>query len=426
MNLSHTVPTDHGPRYCPGYERSRGLVGILGREDAHVTNSPSTGPIELGANQQLQFTKGPARFITANDGSKDCTALLVMDTLFAKLRDLHKDSHHLLRKQGQMDHARRESRDLETSMKRIEETIEMAENQAEIVELRETVEQHESDLFKLRQRGDELEESVKQLQGRIYSSKSHIQWALHNAMQEADLFEPRRPLTPFTMTDTKSESQTQQENHHETGNEDYNTVDIVTGGVGDAAHQSTSREDTDIAPEELHSIRQKAWQSYNKALVTMHKVQSLFDNRQQSYKTDLAEYQQGFTKGIYNISRSEFDRSKIRYGMNVTRALITVKEAFEVAKEYAQAVDAIGYDYDDASSGYSCYEESCPEGLLVPCLAAEDWSHVSEWLIRIPDRGNADGRKSPREPELKQTEVDDWNGDEVDPADSISQVDFDE
>ena len=426
LNASHTVPTNHEPQCCPGYERSRGMVGISGREDIHATNSLLIGPIELGANQQPRFTEGPARFITANDGSKDCMALLVTDTLFAKLRDFHEDSHHLLRKQGQLNHARRETRDFETATRQIKETIKKAENQAETVGLRETVQQRERGLLKLRQRGHELEDSVKELEGRIRSSKSHIQWALHNAMQEADLFEPHRPLTPFTMTDTESEPQTQKENHHDAGNEDYNTVDIAANGLGDAALHSVSREDTDVAPEELQSIRQKAWESYNEALMTVHEVQSLFDNRQQSYETDLAEYEQGFANGIYNISRSEFDCSKVRYGMNVTRALITAEEAFEVAKEHAQAVEAIGYDYDDTWSCYSCYEESWPESQLASYLATKDWTHVSEWLVRISGHGNAEARELLLEPEIKQPEVDNWYGDEVDPADSISQVDFDE
>ena len=423
LNTSHTVPTNHEPQYCPGYERNRRMVGTLGREDIHATNSLSVGPIELGANQQPRFTEGPARFITANDGSQDCMALLVTDTLLAKLHGLHEDSHHLLRKQGQVHHARRECRDFETSIRQIKET---AENQAETVEFRETVQQHERRLLKLRQWRDELEDSVKQLEGRINSSKSHIQWTLHNAMQETDLLKPHRPLTPHTIIDTESEPRIQNESHDDTSNENYNMVDIAADGVGGAAHRSTPRKDTDIAPEELQSIREKAWQSYNEALVTMHEVQSLFDNRQQSYETDLAEYQQGYANGIYNISRSEFDCSKIRYGMNVTRALITAEEAVEVAKEHAQAVDAIGYDYDDTSSCYSCYEESWPESELASYLATKDWSHVSEWLVRIPERGNAEARELLLEPELKQSEVDDWYGDEVDPADSISQVDFDE
>ena len=160
--------------------------------------------------------------------------------------------------------------------------------------------------------------------------------------------------------------------------------------------------------------------------MTLHKVQSLFDNRQQSHETDLAEYQQGLANGAYNISRSEFDCSKIRNGMYVNGALITAEEAFEVAKDHAQAVNAIGYDYDDASSCHTCNEESWPESQLAPYLTTKDWSHVSECLVRVPKGGNTETRKSSLKSELEQPEVDNWYGNEVNPADSISQVNFDE
>ena len=171
----------------------------------------------------------------------------------------------------------RESRDLETLLRQTKETRGKAKNQAEIVEPKQTLQQGERRLLKLRQRADELEDSVEELEGRIRSSESHIQWALHNAMQEADLLEPHTPLTPFTMTDTESRPPTQKEINHDTGEKAYDTGDIAANGVGDAAHHCTSREDTDDTPEELQSIRQTAWESYNKALVTMHTVQSPFD-----------------------------------------------------------------------------------------------------------------------------------------------------
>ena len=77
-------------------------------------------------------------------------------------------------------------------------------------------------------------------------------------MQEADLLEPHRPLTPFIMTNTESESRILKGSHHDTSDEDYCTDCVATDGVGDAAHHRASREDTDDAPEKLQSIRQRA------------------------------------------------------------------------------------------------------------------------------------------------------------------------
>lgn len=442
-NYTQPSPTDDRLRDGPGHERSESTSADRGGDGTQVTNSPSNGPteqvthqqqestvppangpIEQGASLQPQFTEGPARFIIANDGSKDCVALLVTDTLIAKLRDLYEDSHHLSGKEGPLDDVRREARSLENTINETKELIEVAENKDQFEELQGMMQQQESRLLRIRQRRDELEKGAKHLERNVTSSKAHIQWVLDTAMKEADLLEPHRPLTPVTMTRIESDADTQEDADQitrdgtSTKNQKHNQARSLADGVDPPRRNSVIPVNTDDVPEELQLLRREAWDSYNHNLVTMHKVQALFDNRQQSYETDLADYQEGFASGTYNISRSEFDRSKIRYGQKVTRALIDAEEAFEAAKEHAQAVGAIGSDCDDAMSCYGCYEESWPESQLASYIATKDWGYVHDWLAELPETSTPE--------EFNPPEVDDWYADEVDPADSISQIDFDE
>ena len=446
-NTIETPPTNHILQHCPSRGRGRSTPGDLRGDYAQDTNSPSDGPteeafnqqqqsttspsegpIEQGVNLQPQFTEGPARFVMANDGSKDCMALLMTDTLVAKLRDLYEDSHHLSGKQGPLDYARREAHNFETSINQIKLSIEEAQNEEKVEELQEIMQQQEPQRLKLFKQRDELEKGAKQLERNVTHSKAHIQWVLDTAMKEAGLLEPHRPLTPVTMIDFESEFKDQEEIHQNTYNEkaskdgNHKAVENMTDGASFPKRHSGVLANTENVPEESQSLRRAAWESYNETLTTMHQVQALFDNRQQSYETDLSDYQQGFKNGIYRISRSEFDRSKIRYGQKVTRALIDAEEAFEAAKEQAQAVGAIGSDYDDATNCYGCYEESWAESQLVSYIAAKDWGFVHDWLAGLPAPSN------PEEVELESEppEVDDWYADEVDPADSISQVDFDD
>ena len=440
-NCIQIPSTDDKLQDCPGRERSKstsverrgdstqrtnspsgGAIEQELNQQRHSTVSSSNGPIDQGVSQQPQFTEGPARFIIANDGTKDCMALLVTDTLIANLHDLYEDSHHLSGKEGPLDYARREVRSLENSIDETNELIEVAENEEKFEELQGMLQRREVRLLKVRQRRDELDKGAKQLERNITSSKAHIQWVLDTAMKEADLLEPHKPLTPVTMTDTESNpechEEAQQRTDKKTGieNQKHDQTQKVTDGVNPPGQHSVIPVNTDDVPEELQLLRREAWESYDDTLVTMHKVQALFDNRQQSYETDLAEYQEGFASGIYDISRSEFDRSKIRYGQKVTRALMDAEEAFEAAKEHAQAVGAIGSDYD-ATTYYSCYEESWPENQLASYIATKDWGYVHDWLAELP-------AITPEE--LDPPELDDWYADEVDPADSISQIDFDE
>ena len=427
-NATQTSPTRDRLQQCTGRERTKSISENRRVDSNQSINLAGNGLIEQRVDQQPQFTEGPVRFVMANDGSKDCMGLLVTDTLIAKLRDLHEDSHHLSGKQGPLDYARRETRNLETSINQLQESIEMTEDQGQAEKLPGMAQKREAQLLKLRQRRDKLESDTKQLERNVTSSKAHILWVLDNAMKEADLLEPHRPLTPVTITDIESEAEIREEIHHTThsdkGSKNGNqqaTVSVIDDADFPTRHSILST-NTDNVPEENPSLRRAAWESYNENLVKIHKVQALFDNRQQSYETDLADYQQGFADGIYNISRSEFDRSKIRYVQKVTRALIDAEEAFEAAKEYAQAVGALRSDYDDVTDCYGCYEESWPESQLASYLDKKDWGDVHYWLAELPERSS----QGQQEKELEPPEVDEWYADDVDPADSISQVDFDD
>lgn len=430
LNSSQPPPTSNRPQYCPGCERNRNNVRELAIDG---TTSPSNGPIEQGAYLQPQFTEGPARFITVKDGSKDCIALLVTDTLIAKLRDIYKHSHHLSSRQGLLDSARREAQNSKTSTSENSGPIEVAGIERKIVNLQGVAQNQERGLLESRRRRDDLEGGAEQPQSRVTASRAHILWALQNAMKEADLLEPHGPITPVAMMDVDSELETQEESRYTTNSGEIEAGEEVGDRAEYAEQHSVLFANPGNDPEEWQLLRQEAWESYNAALITMHNVQALFDSRQESYETDLADYQRGFANGIYNISRSEFDRSKIRYGQKVTRALINAEDAYEAAKEQAQAVGAIGSDYNNATDCDDLYEASWPASQLASYLAKKDWSHVTEWLAKAPEPLEPKPKPKPKlkpelelELELGQPDVDAWFAEEIDPADSISQVDFDE
>lgn len=106
--------------------------------------------------------------------------------------------------------------------------------------------------------------------------------------------------------------------------------------------------------------------------------------------------------------------------------MINAEDAYEAAKEQAQAVGAIGSDDNNATDCYDFYQESWPASQLASCLAKKDWSRVNEWLAKAPGLEEFPERTAELRLELEEPEIEHWFADEVDPADSISQVDFDE
>ena len=412
-------PRSNGRLQCyPSYAKSGSASGDRAGDDTHGTNLSPTVSCNQEVNQPPQYSEGPARFLTAAEGSNDCLALSVTDTLISRLRDLYEDSHHLSAKKGPLDYARREAQSLESVINQSRDGIEMATNQEEAEVLQETLQRRERKLLKIRQRKDTLETDVRELERNIASYRAHIEWVLENAMKEAKLLEPHRPLTPVTTSSVASEPGAEDVSLHNANNRNHDTVENVSDEAVCPVKHSNLLAGTSNTSE---ALKMEALESYNEALVTMHKVQALFDDRQQSYETDLADYEEGFANGIYTISRSNFDRCKLRYGQKLTRALINTEEAFEAAKQHAQAIGALGSDYHDATDYYGYYEESCPEDEVASYLAAKDWNHVHEWLAGISEPVELE------EFESKGSTIGDRStAEEVDPADSISQIDFDD
>ena len=168
---------------------------------------------------------------------------------------------------------------------------------------------------------------------------------------------------------------------------------------------------SDEVPADENSVRQTAWEDYNEKLEIYHKFQALFDDRQQAYETNLAKFQDGVRIGIYNVSRSEFDRNRVLHGQKLTRALI------DAAKAYAQAVGATGSEYKQMNH-YGNYEESMPESQIASYNASKDFSGIYDWMFSLSEPCDPNG--------FEPVEVDDWGAKKVDQTDSISQIDFEE
>ena len=424
QSTSSNVKSKHNLDHRTGERTPR----LLGSDNAGLqdTSPTSTRPIEHTVSQQPQFTDGPARFVVINDGSKDCLALLVTETFLVKSRDLHEDSHHLLGKQGPLQQVRRDARNAEASMSVARDSLEMAESQEQVDELEAVVQKRESELIEALHRKNEIETGAKLLESSIAASRAYTQWVLETAMGEANLLEPHRPLTPFTAADTEDDENIHElcnQSHSENADNDNGFQNTVQDTDGLEQQPSVSANDPEVPassddiPMDESSIRQAAREDYQDKLETFRKVQAIFDNRQRAYEANLAKFQDGLQRGIYTMSRSEFDRNRVRHGQKITRTLIDAEEAFDAAKIYAQAVGATPSDYEQTNHFGSC-EESMPESQLALYNASKDFGDVYSWMVNVPEAVDPDN--------LEPVEVDDWDAKEVDHTDSISQIDFEE
>ena len=370
------------------------------------STSPDDVHVEQEELPQPQFTEGPSRFVLAKDGSRDCVALLVNETFLAKLRDLFQEEREFEILDEPLSHADLDLRNIERSMQESQKALETAESDEEAEEYHNTLEQQTDDLHKLRRWRDEIREERRKVKSDLELSRNHTQWVLETAMRKADLLGPEKPPPAILRRESETDDI----------EEEIAVKETQIPPKSPASSIANDNNEAEVNQEELQ--RRETYDEFIESLRYLDTVQEKFDHQGFLYRENLAEYQEMVKAGTISISRSEFDRRKVLYGQRLTRALIDAEEAFEEARERAQALGAISSDYGQECYYGAEYEESWPENKVAEYIASQDWSSVEAWVDDVLDpTGHAD---------VDSVEIDEWDAEEVDVNDSISVIDYED
>ena len=390
----------------------------LGADDGDPINlsaantDPEDDHIDQEGLPQPQFTEGPSRFVSAKDGSRNCVALLVNEEFLAKLRELLQEEHDLSVLNQPLGIAKIDCDRLERSLRDGQNALETAESEEQAEEHQKIMELQRSELCRIQQWKDELEKERGRIKSNLELSRDRTQWVLETAMRKADLLGPERPL-PAILLREKPPKDTEEEEEEEEEETEVEATQYPVPARSSAVTVTSNHSEVEVSQEELQ--RREAYEAFIEHSQYLELVQEQFDDQAGLYRENLAEYQEMVAAGSTNMSRSEFDRRKVRYGQQLTRGLIDAEEEFGEAKERALALGAIGSDYGHEFNWGPDYEESWPENKVVEHNASCDWTFVESWMDTIPD--------STSQADNDSVEIDEWNAEEVDVNDSISILD---
>ena len=404
----------------PQSTESLGLAqeGIINPPTAN--SDPSDGNTNQGDIPHRQFTEGPSRFVSAKDGSRDCVALLVNEGFLAKLRDLFQEERDLSILDGPLCRAKIDLRNMEHSVQEGQNALETAESEEEAENYHRIIEEQTSELHKVRRWKDELEEERGTVKGNLELSRNHTKWVLETAMREADLLGPEKPLPAIIRRD--------EERQHI--DEEVSVAEQSTPRSSPVASAVGDHGEVELTEADLQ--RREAYDEFMERSGYLDTVQEKFDTQGLLYRENLAEYEEMAAAGDTDMSRSEFDRRKVHYGQQLTRALIDAEEEFEEARDRALALNAIASDHGHDFYYGAQYEESWPENKIADYNASQDWSYVEAWMedISDPDSSNSLGQADDDVSGEVEEEVDEWEAEveeeEVEVNDSISMIDCDE
>ncbi|KAI4158044.1 MAG: hypothetical protein LQ342_007807 [Letrouitia transgressa] len=312
------------------------------------------------------YTEGPARVVRANDGYKDCLALLLTAELVDKVNQIAARSRRL-------DH-------IETNLKRTaqnellhrdllnykEELYDESEDDKVLQKLQLEMGQHQELMAEAREQKEKLEERCETLRFNLAYSRDQSQEMLEMALGQMDLFsDPEMEL----------------------GEEDsYHHGDGVTSQVREEkASSGSSRSQTSTIDFDLDEVyRNTVKECYTNRKQVMFGIGNAFDNRRENLEQEEAEYQRRVREGTCFYTQTEFDILAARDLQELTKSYREAEHAFEKAYKEARALKVL--DPQDAhyqESNFSYWSGGYPLSGENAMKRSAPTSRIHRWLCQI-------------------------------------------
>ncbi len=345
-----------------------------------------------GLRNPPPYTEGPSRVILANDGTKDCLALLLTPDLVAALNQVTHDIRELERKDGALERIESELDDLASKSHDAEETIRNPRYQDRAEEMQLALEILQLKHQEAEERKKQLKTALVPFEINLKISTYQSQGILEEALLEACLLDPPEPESPPIFHDADD--------------------DISTSSYSEAPGTYERSLQPDPGQQPLHQARMDAIRSYE----TLRASQDRFDGRQADYERKLADFQRAEAR--FEDTRTVFDHRHIRHVQNLTRDLIAAEQGYKIAKAKARALEMLA----DPGSGFGCVadgghrrSEDVSSELDIDRERVEAWMSgvVPGWDVEVVRK---------KEP----SDLDEWTARPVGIMDSISVIDREE
>ncbi|KAK4634243.1 hypothetical protein CLAFUW4_02245 [Fulvia fulva] len=393
-----------------------GANGDIQDDGETSTEESSYAYVELDEITGEDFTAGPARFIPASDGLKECIGLAVTADLLSKIldaaeaqRSFARESSLAVRKQGalmnlqadvDMEISGHELRIMQAKEEPGEDDTPTASLEKELENLR-LFREHVDD------RRRSAEELLRSQANNLIELHSMVGAILEEACEAAKVLEPMEedPIAEVEALDLQTEYRDfvrqRQNPSWEEGDEDNETV---------AELQATRDEDLAPEPQEL-TEEEQAYQDgkdhYFEARERLEHANERFDRREMDRELERGETEE---------SDSDFDLRWVQRNRELTTEVIEAEVAYAEAKVAAFRV-GVELRLDDQSSGFGDEDDNgYRESYEAACKASVDQSKITSWLQTTSDDiGLEDDVGSP-------VEADDWEAAEVAIGDSGSCI----
>ncbi|KAI6904737.1 hypothetical protein KC318_g5947 [Hortaea werneckii] len=366
------------------------------------------------------YTEGPARLVVANDGIKECAALLLTWELSAKVQQAveAQRNHDRLRQKAvrTLEVALNFEMDLETEIANHESRLSMLEtegipDQERVVALQEelaTLKSMLKDSCEARQAADVQKISET-------AALAEVQAGVITTLEEAFVHARLVASDVAGMTDIPDlDMQTEYLKYRSAQHADGDDTNAST-----VAPLDTNDEHLQAAPLSKEEQKTKDLaDSFFIAQARLQKAQDAFDSREMRREQEWQANVDAGTRGeeVRDATPEDFDARWLKHVQELTREVIDAEA--EVAEAKKAALEAgIDVTNDEADSGFL---DDVEDGYLLSkeqeVVDTAAGSTVKGWLDRLPsDKLDSPGLRS-------DADVDEWETQTVGISDSVSLV----
>ena len=347
----------------------------------------------LGQQQALRppYTDGTSRITMVNDGTKNCLALLLTENIVSKICEIGREIRALEEKEDLF-------RDID---------MDVFETQALIGGLRAVLKHEDreqshvhreldrqiSKLHKFRQQRDSLAEELEILRINNQNSRDQSQKMFEQVLRESCLLELEGP-----------ESQTAAEAHR---------ADMLPEGSATVSIYNASP-----APSLGEIQRRTAYSDMMQGSWDLANVRSQFDNRQEEYDYEKAEWEKAIAEGRCTTTRTDFDCWMIERVRGLTRDLIDSEEFCKDARAHARAVGVPVNGFDQTSDFMDRDDDGYRASKDASEMVRVDRDRIQAWRDVVSVSQDLSVSE-----DFEPVAVDEWDARSVDLTDSISVVD---
>ena len=361
------------------YRKSLGTEGL----EAHQFWSSAKAE---GLGLPPPYTDGPSRVILADDGTKDCLALLLTPDLVAALNQTTHDMLALQRKLKARERIKMEIVDLSCKLGIVEEIIRNARYRDRAEEMQLALEILQLKQQEAKEGKNQLNTELAPIETSLKMSRHQSQGILQKALLEACLIDPPEPGSPSLSHDVEEDA-----------------------SAGDSADAPRIHEGIESGPEQqsLRDARLDVAESYD----ALRASQARFDDRQADYEQKLAHFQRS-TDGSKG-TRTHFDHQHLRHVQTLTRHLLTAEREHRAARANVRALEppADPGKGDEPGAGIGT-------GVDVPAESGTDRARIEAWARGVSPEPGAET--------VERREPDDWDARPVEVGESLSALDREE